>query len=273
METNILKALKNISTVKSFSLPSHYGTANRMNNMGVALEYFVRDAFCGTFNLDSLAEKEKEYANYLSYIGNSNNPPDFIVRGGDAVEVKKIINARSGLALNSSYPKNKLHADNPLITDACRQCEEWQTKDIIYTVGVVADEQIDSLWFVYGDCYAADKSVYEKTRAKVIESVTEAPGIDFSDTNELGRVNRVDPLGITYLRIRGMWGIDNPSKVFEYLNVGNKMPRVVALMRTEKYNSFSQDDKDALVSAEILDVEIKNPDNPAQFIGAKLIKI
>ena len=45
----------------------------------------------------------------------------------------------------------------------------------------------------------------------------ELQDVEFSETNELGRVNKVDPLGITYLRIRGMWGIENPIKVFNYV--------------------------------------------------------
>lgn len=40
------------------------------------------------------------------------------------------------------------------------------------------------------------------------------PNISLTDTRELGKLNKVDPLGITYLRIRGMWGIENPFQVF-----------------------------------------------------------
>ena len=34
----------------------------------------------------------------------------------------------------------------------------------------------------------------------------------FAETKELGRVNQVDPLGITNLRIRGMWQIETQEK-------------------------------------------------------------
>ena len=39
-------------------------------------------------------------------------------------------------------------------------------------------------------------------------------GLEAGETDELGRINKVDPLGITSLRVRGMWQIKNPSKVF-----------------------------------------------------------
>ena len=277
MQTNILKALANLQKVKSFSLPELYSGSNRVNNMGVALEYFVKDAFCDSYALKSLTDKDKAYSKILSYIGNANNPPDFIVRGGDAVEVKKIQSSHSGLALNSSYPKNRLYLDNPLITEACRQCEEWDEKDIIYTVGVVADGSIKLLWFVYGDCYAADRKVYEFARNKIISGIQGIGSIEFSETRELGRVNRVDPLGITYLRVRGMWGIENPTKVFNYLNFNQESaPSILALMRKQKFDSFPESDRaslEKLGNVQLSEVKIKDPDNPAKFIKAKAIKI
>lgn len=274
MNTNLIKALINLKKVKNFSLPAYYGGANRMNSMGIALEYFVKDAFCNSLGIKDLADKDKEYSKYLSYIGNANNPPDFIIKGSDAVEVKKVQNPDSGLALNSSYPKNKLYSNSQLITEACRQCEKWDAKDIIYTIGVVKEKNLDLLWFVYGDCYAADKDVYEKVRNKIISGTQAIDSIEFSQTRELGRVNRVDPLGITYLRIRGMWGIENPTKVFRYLNLKSQnKPSILALMREEKFNSFPAEDKKILGNAAVKDVQIKNPDNPAEFIKAKIIEI
>src|SRR5262245_28624301 len=89
METNLLKALLNLQQINDFSLRDHYGSSNRMNNMGVTLEYFVKDAFCNSLNIQDTNEKDREHSKYFSYCGNTNNPPDFLIRGGDAVEVKK----------------------------------------------------------------------------------------------------------------------------------------------------------------------------------------
>jgi hypothetical protein len=108
----------------------------------------------------------------------------------------------------------------------------------MYAVGVVQGDNLSSLFFVQGDCYAANREVYQRTREKIINGVQQAEGTDFSETNEIGRVNKVDPLGITYLRIRGMWGIENPRKVFERLNLVSRedRPLIAALMLRSKFD-------------------------------------
>ena len=132
---------------------------------------------------------------------------------------------------------------------------------------------------VYGDCYAASSEVYERVRNKISGGVNELPGVEFSETNELGRVNKVDPLGITYLRIRGMWGIEHPNKVFNYAVKYDKSKkfRLFALMKEEKYNSFPKADREAIegIKAKSFltsNIEIKSPDNPAKLMPAKLIQ-
>ena len=68
-----------------------------------------------------------------------------------------------------------------------------------------------------GTCYAANHEVYEKVHEpikKEVDSVLDSLGLEKAETVELGKVKRVDPLGITELRIRGMWSIENPLKVF-----------------------------------------------------------
>lgn len=136
MKTNILKALLNLVKIKNFQLNSLYAGRNRMNNMGTALEYFVKDIFCDTINANGISEKDRKHSKFLSYSGNQNNPPDFIIKGGDAVEVKKIENKIKGhIALNSSYPKSKLHSNDLRILPSCKNCDSgnWKRKDMIYT--------------------------------------------------------------------------------------------------------------------------------------------
>ncbi len=278
-ETNLLEAICNLSSFKRVDLLNLYSGSNRVNNMGMALEYYIKDLFCDTINVSSVSKKDKMYSNYLSYIGNQNNPPDFIIKAGDSVEVKKLEGLRSGLALNSSYPKSKLHVDCPMITKNCRICEEWSTKDIIYSIGVVDiknGKKLKLLWFLYGDCYAATRETYEKIRTAIRIGFNTSHNIN-TETKELGRVNAVDPLGITYLRIRGMWHIDNPIKVFDYIDDYDKSNAftMYAIMREEKYDSFPNSSKNRIKACKqinIKDIEIKNPDNPAKFIEAKLIK-
>ena len=279
MKTNILIALNNLINNPITNLISHYKSANRANNMGDALEYYVKDLFCGCLNEKSLDKKNELYSSYFSYIGNQNNPPDIIIKEGDAIEVKKIESDKSGIALNSSYPKNKLYANSPMITTYCKNCEPWNEKDIIYVIGVVKQNKLKILWFVYGDCYAASKEIYEKIKNKISSGINQLEGVEFSETKELGRVNKVDPLGITYLRIRGMWGIDNPIGVFKYLGLNHSGQNLTVnvIMQKTKYLSFPECDRQQLENLQngafsIKDVKIKFPNNPAVLLDAKLLR-
>ncbi len=278
MNTNILVAIKNIVQNPVTNLVSFYNSHNRINNVGEALEIYIKDVFANSVNVPSLEEKNRIYSEVFSYLGNQNNPPDIMIRGGDAIEVKKIESATSGLALNSSYPKDRVYCDSPMITSACKSCEDWSVKDLIYVVGNVKDSKLKSLWFVYGDCYAALPETYERIKNKITAGINELSDVELAETNEIGRVNRVDPLGITYLRIRGMWGIDNPRKVFNYIsNIVNDGEFNLNLIISEsKYKSFPESDRKSLEQLNdsnfnVLDIKIKSPNNPAQLINAKLI--
>lgn len=278
MTTNILVAINNIVENPITNLGSFYSARNRINNVGEALEIYIKDVFANSVNVPSLEEKYRIYDKVFSYFGNQNNPPDIMIRGGDAIEVKKIESATAGLALNSSYPKNRIYSDSPMITSSCKNCEEWKVKDLVYVVGNVEESKLKSLWFVYGDCYAAEPQTYEKIKNKISEGINELSDVEFSETNELGRVNRVDPLGITYLRIRGMWGIENPKRVFNYIsNVANGGEfNLNLIISKNKYLSFQEADRKALENLNnrnflIADIKIKSPNNPAQLIDAKLV--
>ena len=100
------------------------------------------------------------------------------------------------------------------------------------------------MWFVYGNCYAAEGSIYENLRTQVINGILSIPNVDFAETNELGRVNKLDPLQLTHLRIRNMWGLDNPINAFNYLNLNTDSDFFAHLiMKKEKYDSMPEKDK------------------------------
>ena len=273
--TNILQAIYNISQLQSFAIADNYKNSIRIQQVGDALEYFIKDAFCGSFAANNLAEKEASYAENFSYIGNANNPPDIIIKNGDAIEVKKIEGMHSTIALNSSYPKDKLFANSSMITKACKQCENWIEKDIIYAIGTVRDKNLRALWLVYGSVYAAEKETYERISNRISDSLKSAEGVDFSPTNELGRVNKVDPLGVTYLRVRGMWGIEHPAKLFTQIeNSENNL--LNAVIPEEKYLSFSKSDIANLENNKLIStckIDVKNPNNPVKTIPSIHISI
>ena len=276
--SNIINAIIQLVENPKFELRKYSESHNRANNMGEALEEYIKDIFAGTVNESDENIRNQKLSEVFSYLGNQNNPPDSMLRGGDAIEVKKIESNDSSLALNSSYPKAKLFADSPMIKNACRTCENWTVKDMIYAVGVVDDNNIKSLALVYGDDYCAEKSVYEQIKTVIKNGVESISGVEFAETKELGRVNRVDPLGITYLRVRGMWGIENPFSVFDYVYKRDysKKFNFMALINNEKYYSFDnystlEEMRENIVGLKIADIKIKNPNNPAQLKEAKLI--
>ncbi len=276
--SNIIDAIIQLVKNPKFELRKYSESHNRANSMGENLEEYIKDIFAGTVNETDENIRNQKLSEVFSYLGNQNNPPDSMLRGGDAIEVKKIESNDSSLALNSSYPKAKLYADSPMIKQACRTCEDWTVKDMIYAVGVVDNNNLKSLALVYGDDYCADKSVYEQIKTVIKTGVESISGVEFAETKELGRVNRVDPLGITYLRVRGMWGIENPFSVFNYVYQRDytRSFNFMALINNDKYYSFDNyRDLECLCSTiielEIKDVKIKNPNNPAILKDAKLI--
>lgn len=277
----IINAITNIIINPVVALSSEYmNERNRANNMGEALEQYVKDLFAGTIEDDELT-RIKKHSEIYSYSGNQNNPPDFMIRGGDAIEVKKIESPNASLALNSSYPKAKIYATSPMITNACRNSEDWVEKDLIYAVGVLDNKknELRSLALVYGEDYAASQEIYDRIRVKIREGILTIPDVEFnSATKELGRVNRVDPLGITYLRIRGMWGIENPFKVFNYVYERdfNKDFNFMAIINEEKWSTLRGTKELVTLIKEtdgafITQTTIKVPDNPSQLKNVYII--
>ncbi len=274
--SNILKAIINIVQNPIIDLVDYYQGRNRINNSGKALEDYIQDIFAGTLNEDDENKRLQRLEEIFSYQGNQNNPPDLILKDSDAIEVKKLQSKNSAIALNSSYPKAKLYASSPMITNACRTCEEWEEKDIIYTIGYTDDNSLKSLWLIYGDCFCADKEIYERIKNTISDGINSIPDVEFAQTNELGKVKKVDPLGITDLRIRGMWHIKNPNKIFDYIYEFDEEAKfqLISLMKLEKYSSMPTEDREILEQLEninIQDIKIKNPNNPIQLVDVKLI--
>ncbi len=280
MTSNILIAIKNLIENPITALTAHYSGRNRVNGIGNALEVYIKDLFANTLLFIDEYSRLNVYNEVFSDTGNQNNPPDIILKNGDAIEVKKVQGNANALALNSSYPKDKLYSNSTMITSNCRNCEKWDVKDIIYIVGNTMDTHLKELWFVYGDCYAADKEIYERIKNTIIKGLHSIPDIEFSVTNELGKIKKVDPLGITDLRIRGMWSIFHPKKVFDYIPKQSKNTnfKFYCIMRTEKFEKFSLEDKNNLLALIdnnnffIHDIQIRTPNNPAQLIPVKFME-
>jgi len=276
--SNIIKAFINIVDNYQVNIQSFTNGNNRANNMGEGLESYIKDVFAGTINELNEQRKLEKLEQVYSFQGNKNNPPDLMLKNSDAIEIKKLESKNSAIALNSSYPKAKLYAESPMITKACKASEDWDIKDMLYAVGYVKEKNLKSLWLVYGDCFCADKETYERIKNTISSGINTIPDVEFTETKELGKVKKVDPLGITDLRIRGMWHIENPNKTFSYVYEydDSKAFQLMVLMTNDKYESLCSDDREAVEGldvdgVEVLDVKIKSPDNPVRLIEAKLL--
>lgn len=276
---NIIDAIINLVSNPIIELVEYYQGRNRANNVGYALEEYVKDLFSGTFDTVS-EERHRIQSDIFSYLGNNNNPPDAMLKNGDAIEVKKIESDNAALSLNSSYPKHKFCKDNPMISTACKNAEEWSEKDILYIVGSIRKNTNDlkHLCMVYGTEYCASEECYKKIREIIKTGVESTEGIEFAESKELGHINKVDPLGITYMRIRGMWGIENPWKTFDYIyrRDNSKKFNFMCIISTEKWKTFENGNElldlaNNVETLNITDKQVKNPDNPAQLIDVKLI--
>ncbi|MEE0910510.1 MAG: NgoPII family restriction endonuclease [Bacteroidales bacterium] len=284
MSRNIIDAIITIIQQPSHKLVKYTSSGrntNRMNVMGDPLEEYVKNMFADTFGVTDPIDRMKSISQTFSYLGNDSTPPDGMLKGGnmgDAIEVKKT-NSFGGIQLNSSHPKSKLLSTSTMITNECRTCEDWTERDMIYVMGQVSNDSVKTLCMVYGMDYCANNSVYESLKDKVTNGIRNIPDIRWADrTEELGRVNMVDPLGITYLRVRGMWFIQHPIRVFDYIYDLDKSKEfnLMVLINEDKISQFNNFEKlvdmiQTYPSLEIKDVQIKNPNNPAQLRNAKLI--
>lgn len=278
--SNILKAFINIVNNYQTAVASVTTGNNRANNMGEGLEEYIKDAFADTMNEANEQIRLQKFSQIYAYSGNKNNPPDLILKNSDAIEIKKLESHTTAIALNSSYPKAKLFSDSTMITTACKNCEVWNEKDMLYAIGNVSKNtnQLKSLWLVYGECFCADKEIYERIKDTISNGITSISNVEFTETNELGKVKKVDPLGVTDLRIRGMWHIENPTKVLNYIYKYDetKSFQLICLMKKEKYISMSLADRQMIENLNnpnvgVSDVKIKNPNNPVQLMDGKLL--
>lgn len=276
--SNIIQAFMNIAKNYQEEISNVTDGNNRANNMGEGLEKYITNVFANTQNIQDENLRLETLSKIYSYQGNKNNPPDLMLKNSDAIEIKKLESKNSAIALNSSYPKAKLYADSPMIIRACKTCESWTEKDMLYAIGYTQKTTLKSLWLVYGDCFCADKETYERIKNTISEGINTIANVEFTETKELGKVKKVDPLGITDLRIRGMWHIDNPNKIFSYIYTYDETAKFqcITLLKKEKYDTLPDADKEAIEALNndkisVKDVKIKNPNNPAQLIDAKLL--
>ena len=115
--------------------------------------------------------------------------------------------------------------------------EEWSEKDLIYAIGSV-DSDLKRLWFIYGDCYAAEKRVYERLTDTLDKGIHEIPDVEFHTTNELANVKKVDPF--RYYHYEGARYVADypPFKTVSRLGVLNRTKEVLPPDARRKISLF-----------------------------------
>jgi hypothetical protein len=270
------------------------GGRNRAQAQGANFEDIVKDILCGVA-ADDAQGRVSILDKFLAFQGAANNPPDAMFRGGndgDAFEVKKSEKKSNGsLDLNSSHPYSHLTSDLSRIAREARECEVWDKRDIHYVMGNVLVNEVRNnwIWIVQGNIFAADLKSYRDFESDIkshIEEAIKANALEPGITNELGRINGVDLRENTDLRIRPMWGITSPMKLFKDLPgiVESDSDGLVihCLIRTSKWDSLLINkhadfqkfwSKSHLPVMSISDVTVPDPDDLGKVLEVKLIRI
>ena len=274
MSANVAKAMGALARLRLHDL-GEYSRSYKIgiNSVGSAFEEYVKDLLTGRF-YPSPDQRGEAFSREFSWLGNQNFPPDAIARGGDAFEIKKHERAGGIIALNSSHPRDMLHADDPMITSECRASMGSSPLDLFYIAGAVPNGVARSIYFVQGRCYAASSGIYQSINGRVSDAVRaaiEGSGLEYSDTRELGRVNRADPLGRASLRVRGMWQIIDPSRAFQAVAppLDGREFYAYAIMEREKAISFGPTPEGVLSRQ----ARLPDPNNPARQIDAAIMEV
>lgn len=270
--TNVINALINLYNLKNLEINETSKTGNRINDVGANLETYIKKLF--------INKKDRDYPNnagdYFSYQGSKNNPPDFILRKGDAFEIKKLEAVSSDISLNSSFPKETLKFDDPKLTNKCKNSElkQWKEKDFFYIIGYQKNKLLKHVFFIQGPCFACSYNYYNQIFKNLKKHIHKG-NFTFSETKEIARLNNIDPLDYTDLRIRPMFILRNPFKIFEFCKINKTSDlNVFCIMTSNKYFSFQKDVLKLLekeYDIEIQDKNIASPMNKNNIIKCKYI--
>jgi len=290
MESNIVRAFINVCKYNERPNLTKYATikakekgSNSAKAMGSELESYSKDIFTDAYYIDEPSKKVEQYNKILSYLGGSKNPPDFMIKQGAAIEVKKV-ESTGELQLNSSSPKKILKSTSDKITDACRNCEvEWKQKDMVYIIANQNKDSklVESLWMIDAKCYIADEEIYSNAFKTVKDSIKGIKNFSEVESKELARIGGIDSLDITKLRVRAMWTLAHPNTVFDkFIEDDNTDKfRVYALILKSTFNSYPEDDlcelEELIKSEKIIKVnsKVKDPDDLEKELDVVLLKL
>lgn len=265
---NLLQAINKLCVTKDYAIPKYETDgSNHIQEVGKGLEAFFKLLFIEQKTPEALRAA-------FCWQGAMNSPPDIITASPQiAIEIKKQT-SNNPIQLNSSYPKQYLYKDNSRISNKCRGIIKSYRIPMIYAIGIVNDSKVEKLWIIDGSIYAAHSSAYTNTKDAVSSSIYRSIEDLCNTTNEIASIQDTDPLKNTILRVRGMWVIKHPSKVFSYLDSFKE--KVIVILSKDIYNSFNSSDKRNIENNELINSyeanNIKNPDNPSKLLDGFIIK-
>lgn len=241
-----------------------------LGEQGKPFEIFAKNMFAECLGALS-SHVDAAWERTFSWRGSANHPPDFMIRGGDAVEVK-IHGGIGQIQLNSSPPKRTLKVTDPRIQDACRTCEEWDEKDFLYFIGKANEEFVEALWIIDGTCIADKADTYDIIFDKLALTVTDLGG---EPGNEIGRFNNVDPLQATSLRIRAMWLLEHPARVFEAFLLPPQQGTFIlnVLVSAEKWSSYPEAHISAVMELQNQGLSVNRLEIPNSGSAVQLQKV
>ena len=247
-----------------------------VNRAGEGLELWVKHFLAGTIGHADEQIIETVWAETFSFHGSANNPPDAMIRNSIASEVKKTENAAGTLQLNSSWPIRTLRSDDAHITQECRIAESWEEKPFLFIVGRVnpTSKSVSALWVIDGRCLSDNEEVYENLMTNARFAILTIGG---DSTREIGKFSSVDSLGRTSLRVRPMFALVHPAKIFETIFREQKTNQFVlnVLIPTSSYSEFSTADRKEIESEtrgiSVSHLNIPDPTNASTGMLSTLI--
>ena len=269
---NTLRAIVNLSKCKNFDLKkTKKDVSNVVSEQGNPLEKFVRASFCG---IPDTKRNNMSSDDVFCFQGQKNHPPDAMLRNaGDAIEIKKV-EGISTIHLNSSLPKQRLYADDKMLTKKAVKCEEWKSRDMLYVIGRVTKNTVRSLFFFYGDCIFKRNEYYRDIFESAKNSLKEIEKIRQTG-NEYGTIKDVDGLGInTDMRLRPLNSFDHPLKVFSKIVQPDKNAgfSLFTIMRSSKFKSFPTESQKLALNSGLKhkNEHIRDPDNAGKKIAVEI---
>lgn len=283
---NILDLLFKISELSTVRTQNVTTGSNRINIVGAGLEVFIKEIMSGSIKLDienksqeelELIEKEKDEIDkeVFSFTGIKNGMPDLMIRGGPALEIKKVEKGSSGtIQLNSSHPKAKIYQNDSRVCVQCKSCETppWSDRDLIYIVGKTEGNKgttnnLKSLWCVYGSVFVADREAYLKYERPISKAVEKIEGFKSNTTKEFAVFDKVDPLGISKIRVRPMWSMHSPERIFKnyYTEDKSLVFQMIILVPENIYLSFDKisiRNLNKMIKSEIVEKRVIDLPNP-----------